>query len=453
MIHPERICDLNTKPLIKGKYLLYWMQASQRASCNHALEWAIRLANDRRQPLVVAFGLMDDYPDACQRHYAFMLQGLCQTSAALKLRGIKMVLRRGHPAKIALELADSATLVVADRGYTRHQKAWRHKVAHCAPCPVVQIETDVVVPVETASDKQEYAAATLRPKLHRQWNRFLVPLEPTALSRDSLGIKLTGDALDDPDHLLSLLNVSRDVPPVTTFTGGVTEANDLLDTFIRDKLPLYAGPRNDPSLDIQSHQSPYLHFGQVSPLQIALRVQAARDIPQVAADAYLEQILVRRELAINFVHYCKNYDAYHALPAWAQTTLSDHRYDRRPSLYTIAQLEHAQTADPYWNAAMQEMRLTGKMHNYMRMYWGKKVIEWSTSPHEAFASLLYLNNKYFLDGRDPAGWTNIAWCFGLHDRPWKERPVFGKVRYMNATGLERKFDIDTYVQQINTIPR
>jgi deoxyribodipyrimidine photo-lyase len=445
MIQTQRIQRLNDRSVQTGRYVLYWMQASQRADWNHALEHAIRQANELRQPLLAVFGLTDDYPEASERHYAFMLEGLRETQQALRDRGVRLVVRRESPEAAALRMAADASLLVTDRGYTRHQKAWREHVAAQAPCPVVQVESDVVVPVETASGKREYSAATLRPRIHRQLARFLVPLERTKLHRDSLDMRVESQPIDDVDGLLAELRIDRSAGRVRAFIGGASQADRLLAEFLLRNLRRYADERNDPSRDIQSHQSPYLHFGQVSPLEIALRVREAR-APAAAKEAYLEELIVRRELAINYVHHSPRYDSYDSLPDWAKRTLADHAADARPALYNASQLERAATADPYWNASMREMLATGKMHNYMRMYWGKKVIEWTRDPRRAFRVLLALNNKYFLDGRDPAGWMNVAWCFGLHDRPWKERPVFGKVRYMGATGLERKFDIDAYVR-------
>ena len=167
--------------------------------------------------------------------------------------------------------------------------------------------------------------------------------------------------------------------------------------------------------------------------------------------AYLEELIVRRELAINFVHFGQNYDSYACLPEWTHATLDAHRGDRRPEIYDRAKLEAAKTHDPYWNAAMREMVHTGFMHNYMRMYWAKKILEWSETPEDAFATALHLNNKYFLDGRDANCYAGVAWTFGLHDRPWPERPIFGKVRYMNANGLKRKFDMNSYLYAVDRL--
>ena len=453
MIHPERIQALNDRPVGDGRYVLYWMQASQRANCNHALEHAIRRADERSLPVVVAFGLTDEYPEANERHYAFMLDGLAETARALDERGVRLVVRRGSPPEVAADLAADAALVVADRGYLRHQRQWREQLAEGVDCRVEQVEADVVVPVETVSDKAEYAARTIRPKHRRHWDAFLRPLEETTPKRESLGLRLppAGNSesrdLDasDADGILASLDIDRSVPRSGRYLGGASRAEERLGAFIADKLSRYADERSDPSLDIQSHMSPYLHFGQISPLSIALRIRDA-SAPAAAKDAFLEELLIRRELAVNYVRFDHRYDRYDGLPEWARGTLAAHESDARPEVYNRPRLEKCDTHDPYWNAAMREMVVTGKMHNYMRMYWGKKIIEWTRSPKGAFGTMLALNNAYFIDGRDPASYANVGWCFGLHDRPWTERDVFGTVRYMNDRGLERKFDIDAYVK-------
>jgi deoxyribodipyrimidine photo-lyase len=449
MIEGERINPLNSRNTAKGGYVLYWMQAAQRAEFNHALEYAIRQANNLKQPLLTTFGLTDSYPQANARHYRFMLEGLQETQRALARQGIKLSIEYGSPEMIAVKAAQHASMVVTDRGYTRVQKSWRRYLARRAPCKVVQVETDVVVPVEIAATKDAYSAATLRPKIEKQLSKYLSPLQATRLQRASLDIKRAGLELQDIDKVLSRLHIDHSVKPVGRFHGGTARAKRLLRQFISQKLSKYGSSQsNNPSLDIQSHQSPYLHFGQISPVYIALQVMNAKGVPPRAKQAYLEQLIIRRELSFNFMHYNSYCYSYRACPAWARTTLQAHRKDRRPVIYSLKQLETAQTHDRYWNAAMQEMLLTGKMHNYMRMYWGKKILEWTRSPKEAFRRVLCLNNKYFLDGRDPNSWNNVAWIFGLHDRPWAERPIFGKVRYMNAAGLERKFNIEAYVNSV-----
>ncbi|MDH7487993.1 MAG: deoxyribodipyrimidine photo-lyase [Anaerolineae bacterium] len=445
MIQPERVHILNRKPERPGQYVLYWMQASQRAEYNHALEYALHLANQRNKPLVVGFGLTDTFPEANLRHYRFMLEGLRETQAALRERGIQMAVRLGQPDDVAVELAHAAALAVTDRGYLRIQRRWRASAAERMACPLIQVEGDVVVPVETASAKEEYSAATLRPKIHRRLAEFLVPLREGLPRVDSLGLNLDSVPLADESAVLSLLNIDRSVPPSPLFRGGTAEAKHRLAKFVRNHLRHYADLRNDPNEDAASHMSPYLHFGQISPLYIALEVQREGGS---GAEAYLEELIVRRELSMNFVFYNPHYDSPDSLPSWALKTLAEHEEDAREYLYSRDELERGQTHDTYWNAAQREMIVTGKMHGYMRMYWGKKILEWTPSAAEAFRIALYLNNKYELDGRDPNGFAGVAWCFGKHDRPWASRPVFGSVRYINANGLRRKFDADAYVRKV-----
>lgn len=432
MVQPSRTQRLNDQPIVRnGRFVLYWMQASQRTRFNHALEYCIEQANALNLPPAVCFGLMDDYPEANERHYAFMLQGLEDVASNLKRRGIQFVIKLGPPAQVALHYARHAALLVCDRGYLRHQKRWRDEVADGAPCPVVQVESDVVGPVEVTSDKAEWAARTIRPRIQRQLKEYLIPLKPVRVKHAGLKLGLRGDVIS-----LEKLRMDRSVGAVTRFHGGETEAALLLEGFLRRKLKNYETARNEPSASATSFMSPYLHFGQISPIEIALAAGAS--------ESYVEELIVRRELAINFVHYTPTYNSYDALPAWAKRTLSKHKSDARPYTLTCAQLESSQTHDRWWNAAMTEMVETGFMHNYMRMYWGKKILEWSKTPEEAYETTLYLNNKYFLDGRDPVSYANVAWIFGLHDRPWTERPIFGQIRYMNAAGLERKFDMPAY---------
>ena len=447
MIETERVQCLNDVSVDEeGRFVLYWMQQSQREAHNPALEYAIERGNELGKPVLCAFGVDAAYPDANLRHFAFMLEGLAETAAALADRKIKLVGRFGSPPEVIAELAGDAALIVCDRGYLRHQRSWRADLAGSCGAAVVQVEGDVVVPVEVVSDKQEWAARTIRGKINRHRDGFVRPLRRTKPRKSSLPLHVTGDAdLQRPDAVLANLDIDRSVPKSERFTSGTAAAQAALTRFLRHDLDGYADARNDPARPQASRLSPYLHFGQISPVEIAVKVQRAASGSDDDKEAFLEELIVRRELAMNFVTYCADYDKYACLPDWALRTLDEHRDDARSDRYTRQQLEQAETHDAYWNAAMQEMRKTGYMHNYMRMYWGKKIIEWTNTPEYAFSTALYLNNKYFLDGRDPNSYTGVAWLFGLHDRAWAERDVFGKVRYMNASGLESKFDIDAYV--------
>jgi deoxyribodipyrimidine photo-lyase len=421
------------------------MQAAQRAEYNHALEYAIDKANELNVPVVAAFGLTADFPEANARHYQFMLEGLREVERELARRTVRLVVRAEPPPQCVSRLAADACLVVVDAGHLRVQRQWRSGVAQTIPCRLEEVETDLIVPVEEAAEAENFSAGTFRPRISRRLDAYLVKLRKGKPHIGSLGLKLDSLDLSDIGRVIRKLKIDTSVGPVAGFQGGAREAKRRLSAFIRERLDDYAEKRNDPNLDATSNLSPYLHFGQISPLYIALKV---RQSAGVGAGAFLEEMIVRRELSSNFVRYNPRYDDFESLPPWAQRTLGFHARDKREYVYSGEEFETARTHDPYWNAAQKQMLLTGKMHGYMRMYWGKKILEWSRSPREGFEIALRLNNKYELDGRDPNGFAGVAWCFGKHDRAWGERPVFGKVRYMNAAGLRRKFDADAYVDKI-----
>jgi deoxyribodipyrimidine photo-lyase len=346
MIEPTRIQRLNElHPRPRGRYVLYWMQQSQRVRFNHALEYAIEQANALQLPVVVCFGLMDNYPEANQRHYAFMLQGLCAVEAALKRRGIRLVVRRGAPPDVAIHVAKRAAVVVCDRGYLRHQRRWRDAVADRANCRVVQVESDVVVPIEVTSNKAEFAARTIRPKILKHRDTYLKPLRAGRPKHSSLALRVAGNIdVRHPRKVLQNLKLDRSVPISTRLIGGEDEAHRRLRAFISRHAASYDTARNEPGAVATSMMSPYLHFGQISPIEIALAVRAAK-IPAGDREAYLEQLIVRRELSMNFVHYTPNYDRYDALPAWARKTLDAHAKDSRPTVYTRAHFSSAATHD------------------------------------------------------------------------------------------------------------
>jgi len=277
MIQPERVQLLNDRPVRKGKFVLYWMQASQRSESNHALEFAVREANALNQGVVVGFELMKNYSEANERHYAFMLEGLTETHRRLAECGIQLVVRLGSPPKVAAELSEEgASLIVTDRGYLRHQRKWRQEVALRARSRTFQVESDVVVPVEIPSDKDEYAARTIRAKLHRRWAEYLVPLKTVHVRKDSLGLRFASLDVTRTNEILRSMDIDRSVRRVARYVGGTGEARRRLREFLATRLRAYARGRSDPSLDIQSHMSPYLHFGQISPLEIALSIRRNR---------------------------------------------------------------------------------------------------------------------------------------------------------------------------------
>ncbi|MFP4001185.1 MAG: deoxyribodipyrimidine photo-lyase [Thermoplasmata archaeon] len=447
-IQRERLDVLSEGGAGKGDFVLYWMQRAQRSEYNHALEYAVEKANELDKPLLVFFGITDEFEDANLRHYRFMLEGLKKTREELKDRDIKLVIKHEHPRKGVMKLAKEASFVVVDKAYMDFLREWREDASEETDGPMIEVETDVIVPVEEASSKEEYAARTIRPKIEDELDKYMKEVQKRELRNSSLELDFDSFDIDFPDKALSPLDIDKNVKVVDSFEGGTNEAKQYLEEFLDHKLGGYGDYSNDPAKDYLSNMSPYLHFGQISPLYVAMKVKE-KGGPGV--DEYLEQLIVRRELAYNFVYYSEDYRSLACLPDWAQETLKKHSDDDREYVYSRDEFEKADTHDKYWNAAQEEMLKTGKMHGYMRMYWGKKILEWSENPEEAYETALYLNNKYELDGRDSNGYAGVAWCFGKHDQGWKEREVYGKVRYMNANGLERKFDIKRYVEKVEEL--
>lgn len=431
MEHRKR--RLNDAGDTRGSCVIYWMQQAQRARWNHALEHSIAVANEKKVPLYVFFGLDGSYPGANARHFTFMLQGLAETALCLRDRGIGLVLRICDPPSGAVKLAGElgASALVTDCGHLRIQRQWRRSAAESLAIPVTEVETDMVVPAWTASDKRETAAWTLRKKLVPQLKWFMEPLEEKDPLKDTANHSIFTLDPSDIQGLMARLKPDNSVNRSGVFTGGASQAEERWRLFLEDKLPDYEKLAREPGTEGTSLMSPYLHFGQISPLKMALEARERGN-----CEAFLEQLIVRRELAINMVHYSKNYDMFSIVPGWAKKTLDDHIRDTRERVYSLEELESGQTADEYWNAAQMEMVRTGHMHGYMRMYWGKKVIQWTESPKTAFEYLKLLNDRYQLDGRDPCSYAGIAWCFGMHDRPFGTFPVTGNLRRLGS-GLER----------------
>ena len=456
MIEATRQHVLNDRPLRDGQtYVLYWMQQSQRVSHNPALALSIEEANRIDVPVVAVFGLMDDYPEATERQYTFMIEGLADVAAALREIGVKFVVKHATPPDACLSMAKDAALIVVDRGYLNHLRAWRKRVAKEAPCRVIEVDGDLVVPVHVASPKHEFAARTIRPKIHKLWDDYLKPLDMPRPKHSSLRLSIKSDfEISDVQATLTKLSFIREVKKSPIFTGGYGEATKRVDSFIRERLKNYAEARNEPADSASSKLSPYLQYGHISPVELALRVQDALGKPAVDKASYVEELIIRRELAHNHTWYEQKYETTACLPPWARHTLAKHARDPREERYTREQLEKAETDDEFWNAAQREMVVTGFMHNYMRMYWGKMILKWSRSPKAGFATNVYLNNRFLIDGLNANTYMNIGWVYGLHDRAWgPERPIFGTVRYMNAAGLERKFDMKRYIAHVDGLQK
>lgn len=430
----------------EGSCVVYWMQRSQRGLDNLALDVAVEAANALGKPAVVFFAPVPFYPNANLRPYRFLVEGIPDIAAEVEKRNIGFVLRR-YPDHSLLKFCEEVkpALVVGDENPMREPERWRKIAAKKLRVPLWTVDSDVIVPSRLI-EKEQYAAFHLRRKLEAQLARFLVkPANPRAKTRWKNPLKV--QSLPADFDVTEGWELDRFVSPASTFKGGTREALRLLREFVNKKLKTYAKDRNHPELDGTSRLSPHLHFGHISPLTIALAVRDA-DAPKTAKESFINELLVWRELAINFVTYNPNYDNFESGENWAQRTLAEHASDPRPYLYSERQLENAETHDPLWNAAQRQMATVGWMHNYMRMYWGKKILEWSRTPAEAYRIAVALNDKYELDGRDPNGYAGIAWSIvGKFDRPWFNRPIFGQVRYMSGESTGRKFDSRRYIDQ------
>lgn len=441
-------------PATGGKCVVYWMQRAQRGTNNPALDVAIQAANELKLPVAVFFGLHPKYPNANQRHYAFLIQGLEETKQEVEKRGAAFVFRP-YPNHDLLRFCAEVkpSLVVGDENPMREPEAWRQSAARNLTVPFWTVDADVVVPTKFFP-KEEYAARTIRPKIQKLLPVFLQYAEnPKARTKWTEQDKPASQKID-PAQLLKDLPLDRSASVIKDFVGGTAEGTSLLRRFINERLASYDTARNQPHLNGTSQLSAYLHFGHLSPLTIALAASKA-DAPEPAKVAFLEELIVRREVAINFVARNPQYDSLAGCPEWGRKTLAEHAADPRPFLYKEAQFEAAETHDPLWNAAQLEMVATGRMHGYLRMYWAKKILEWTRTPEEAFEIAVKLNDRYEMDGRDPNGYTGIAWAIGgKHDRPWApKRNVFGLIRYMTGDGCARKFNVPAYIERINKLVR
>ncbi len=439
-------------PNADGKCVVYWMQRAQRAFDNPALDVAVTATNELRRPLVVFLAPVPFYPKANDRHFSFLADGIADIAEGLAPRRIGFVFR-SYPDHSLLKFCSEVNpcLVIGDENPLRETEHWRASAARDLRVPFWTVDADVVVPSKLL-EKEHYGARTIRPRLHQLLPQFLQSSDnppahvswtaPGGLRAQSWGGDFTRN-----------WTIDRDIAPVRSWQGGSKEGMRRLKAFADTRLRVYADHRSRPEMDGTSQLSPYLHFGHLGPHTVALAIKAA-EVPAVAKQAFLEQLIVRRELAVNFVRFNPLYDSMECLEPWADRSFAQHASDRRPVLYSEDQLENAETHDPLWNAAQKQLSLTGWMHNYLRMYWAKKILEWSPSISLAYQRTIWLNDRYQLDGRDPNGYAGIAWAIvGKHDRPWFERPIFGHVRYMSLASTGRKFDSKRYIQYVNQLER
>lgn len=505
-LHPLNGIAVAGQPPAGGAPVLLWVQIAQRAADNPALDLAATLAAGSDAGVTALFVLDKRVPFASERTFTFLLEGLAELGPRLRERRVPFVLRVGAPVdEVTRAVAElGAGVVVTDlsplqRG--RRLRAQAGEALSTRRVPVVAVDTEHVVPL-LAVPGEQIAARTLRPRFWR-WLGLLppgdgapapvprLPVLPEAVAAPRPGkaldgLPLPGSAPATPspaspgssgaraaaagvaglssassvagaaasrtpggfEHLLDSLGVDRTIRPVPGMIGGGLAAARRLEDFLAGHLVGYAGRAPggtaDAAEDRASGMSPYLRYGQISPWRVAYQVASA-SAPAEDRNAFLEELLVRRELAANFCWYNPHYRTLAAVPAWARETLRLHAVDPRPFLYTPEQFERAETYDPLWNAAQRQLLREGRIQGYLRMYWGKMILAWSPTPKEALHTALTLNDRYALDGRSANGATNILWCFGKHDRPFPERDVFGVVRSMTAAGVARKFRLERYL--------
>ncbi len=424
--------------------VIYWMSREQRSEDNWPLSYAQELALKNNQPLLAVFTLMEDFLEANHSHYEFMLRGLEETAKNLENNHISFVLLQGDPAKTLPRFIEEHHIayMVTDFDPLKKKRTLQENVADNISIPIDIVDGHNIVPITTASAKQEYGAYTLRPKLHKRLEEFLHQIPE--VQKHPLVYK---NRLPDIswDALLKSLVLKKNPHLEVTAPSGPRAARNQLQDFISNRLRNYSAYSNDPTKEVLSGLSPYLHFGQISSQRVLLILEES-DFSASAVSDFVEQIFVRKELSDNYCYYNANYDNPQGFPDWAKKSLNAHRGDPREYLYGYQDFLYGKTHDKLWNAAQWELLKTGKIHGYLRMYWCKKIFEWTKSPEEAMEIAIRLNDGYSIDGRDPNGYTGIAWSIGgVHDRAWKERPVFGKIRYMNYNGAKRKFDVDTYI--------
>ncbi len=460
-VDAERNRLLNSAlPRASAEYVLYWAQMNRRVAENHALAHAVDVANAAGLPLLVYEGLTCDYKAANDRIHTFVLEGVPDMAAKVRRigAGYFFYLRTGHLSAndVLYRLAERAHSVVTDDYPTfiavRHNASVPGRIG----IPYVAVDSSCIVPM-SRHEKRNYGAYTIRPKIKRELPLYLKPVGMAALKKKWRGDLLPADvaalrtevtAAGIP-ALVASCDIDHAMRPSVEYRGGAVAARQRLAVFLEDRLRRYAKESSQPSKHATSNLSPYLHFGQISALEVALAVREYAEEHKLMAEEFLEELIVRRELAFNFARFAgAQVESLDVVPDWCKRTMAKHAADPRAFVYSPEQFENAATHDPLWNAAQRELLLRGTIHGYYRMYWGKKIIEWSATYEEALRTMIRLHDVYALDGRDPNTYTNILWCFGLHDRPWGERPVFGQLRYMSFDGMKRKTDVEAYIREI-----
>lgn len=463
MVKKERIRKLNNNEYQSGP-ILYWMNRDMRVSDNWALLYAQELALEHGTHIEIVYNLVPGFLSGTTRQFDFKIEGLKDIEKTCQKNNIPFSIVVDTDGKDTPKLVEEYILdksigaLVTDFSPLRISRKWADTLRKKLHIPMYGVDTHNIIPVWVTSPKQEFGAYTIRPKIHKLLQEYLEEFD--SIKKQKIHPKNKSISWNT---LVGHRKDLKEVPSVSWLTSGETAALKFLKDFLKNSFLEYGTQRNDPNKDAQSNLSPYLHYGQLSPVRVALEVlkHTNKSIIDVvneykngakegndAAEAFLEELIIRRELADNFCFYNENYDNTECFPDWAKKTHQKHKNDVREFLYTKKQFEKSETHDELWNACQNQMVQNGKMHGYMRMYWAKKILEWTKSAEEAMDIAIYLNDTYELDGRDPNGYAGIAWSIGgLHDKAWFERPVFGQIRYMNYNGCKSKFDVISYIKK------
>lgn len=450
MINENRIKTIKNSTNNNGGYIIYLMSNSLREDYNYSLELAILKANQFNLPLLVCYRLPEIYYKN-NRYKNFIDEGIGELIDSLNKRMINILIIKSNNLQKLIDLLMDSKLLIVDKEYLKDKINYQNYLFEFLDKTIYEVDNNLVVPVEISSNKEEYGAYTIRPKITKRKDEYIEKLDKSELINISI--------IEKYHHYINKMPIISDIQneeniyKTKYYKGGEKQADKLLNRFIKYNLENYGEKRNELDDNVSSNLSPYLAFGMISPVKIALKILSkSNKINKKSIDDFLEQLIVRRELTFNFCYYNKNYDElYQLLPEWAVRTLKLHSLDDREYIYDYEQLLCSKTHDEAWNACQMHLLKTGKMPSYMRMYWGKKIIEWTNSPEKAFEYMIRINNSYAIDGNDPNSYAGISWCFGKHDRAWTERDVFGKLRYMNYNGLKRKYNIDNYIKTVQNL--
>lgn len=441
----RRVYKLNEYEHIKSGPVVYWMSRDQRVRDNWALLHAQTIAKNNDLPFAVVFCLNPKFLEATLRQYDFMIRGLMEVEEELNNLNISFFLLEGKVDEEIVNFVSKhkASYLVTDFSPIKIGRIWRNHIKNNIEIPFDEVDAHNIVPCLLASNKQEFGAYTIRPKINKLLPEFLTEFPKVEKHNHTIKKEKV-----NWENVFNGLDINFEVKPVDWVKPGYNSGMQVLRNFIEKKASKYNDLRNNPTVDFQSNLSPYIHFGQVSTQRIALEINDK--LSKSDRDSFLEELIVRKELSDNYCYFNHNYDNPEGYPEWAKKSHEEHKKDKREYIYTKHDLEFAKTHDPLWNAAQTQMVKYGKMHGYLRMYWAKKILEWTESVESAHKIAIFLNDKYELDGRDPNGYAGIAWSLGgVHDRAWFDRPIFGKIRYMSFSGAKGKFDVDKYISEVH----